>query len=393
MSYLDRANALKDKLVAIRRDLHMHPELSFQEVRTAQRVAETLHDLGIEYETGVAKTGVVAYLGEGEPHFALRADMDALPILEANDVEYKSENSGVMHACGHDAHTACLLGAAMILGEDFKQGRLKGTVKLLFQPAEENAGKEEKSGGKLMVEEGALNDVDAVVGLHVISTLPSNQVFVRPGPLMAAVDGFEGEVIGRGGHGAYPHETIDPIWLSAQVINAIHGIVSRRMDPTKQGLISVCTINAGTAMNIIPESVTLSGTIRSFDPEVRAFLPAELEKAFAVARAWGGDYKLTILNGYPATVNDPGMAEFVRQMAMNLIGAARVKEADLQMGAEDFSYMALAKPGAFFYLGAKKDDRQRPHHNPIFDIDEAVLPTGAALLAEAARAYLTERAK
>jgi amidohydrolase len=165
------------------------------------------------------------------------------------------------------------------------------------------------------------------------------------------------------------------------------------MDPTKQGLISVCTINAGTAMNIIPESVSLSGTIRSFDPEVRAFLPAELEKAFAVARAWGGDYKLTILNGYPATVNDPGMAEFVRQMATNLIGAARVKEADLQMGAEDFSYMAQAKPGAFFYLGAKKDDRHRPHHNPIFDIDEAVLPTGAALLAEAARVYLTDRAK
>ena len=389
MSYLDRANALKEKLIAIRRDLHQHPELAFEEVRTAQRVAETLHDLGIEYETGVAKTGVVAILGEGEPHFALRADMDALPILEANETEYKSQNPGKMHACGHDAHTTCLLGAAMMLNEDFKAGKLKGTVKLLFQPAEENAGKDGKSGGQLMVQEGALNDVDAVVGLHVISTLPTNEVYVRPGAFMAAVDGFEGEVIGRGGHGAYPHEALDPIWLSAQVINAIHGIVSRRLDPTKQGLISVCIINAGTALNIIPESVRLAGTIRSFEPSVRAQLHGELEKAFAVARAWGGDYKLNILHGYPTTVNDPQMAEFVREMATGLVGAERVKEAELQMGAEDFSFMAQAKPGAFFYVGAKKDETHRPHHNPVFDIDESVLPTGAALLAEAARKYLT----
>ncbi|HEX7594694.1 MAG TPA: amidohydrolase, partial [Anaerolineae bacterium] len=213
MTYLDRAQALKDKLIAIRRDLHEHPELAFQEVRTAQRVAETLHDLGIEYATGVAKTGVVAYLGDGEPRVALRADMDALPILEGNDVAYKSQNAGVMHACGHDAHTAGLLGAAMILNEDFKQGKLKGSVKLLFQPAEENCGADGKSGGQLMVEEGALNDVDAVIGMHIISTLPTNEVYVRAGPFMAAVDTFEGAVIGRGGHGAYPHEALDPIWL------------------------------------------------------------------------------------------------------------------------------------------------------------------------------------
>ena len=393
MTYLDRANALKDKLIVIRRDLHEHPELAFQEVRTAQRVAETLHDLGIEYETGVAKTGVVAYLGEGEPRLALRADMDALPILEANDVAYKSQNAGVMHACGHDAHTAGLLGAAMILNEDFAAGKLKGTVKLVFQPAEENADAEGKSGGQRMVEEGALNDVDAVIGMHIISTLPSQQVYVRAGPFMAAVDTFEGDVIGRGGHGAYPHETLDPVWLAAQVITAIHGIVSRRINPTKPGVISVTIIHAGTATNIIPESVHLSGTIRSFEPAVREQLHAELSRAFAVTRAFGGDYALHIIPGYPTTVNDPTIAEFVRAMATDLVGAEHVNEADVHMGAEDFSFMARAKPGCFFNVGAKKDGVHRPHHNPNFDIDEEAIPTGAALMAEAARRYLIENAK
>ena len=389
MNYIDRAKVLKDRLIAIRRDLHRHPELSFNEVRTAKRVAEVLDDLKIEYESGIAKTGVVAHLGQGKPRFALRADMDALPITEANEVEYKSENPGIMHACGHDAHTTCLLGAAMILSEDFAQGKLKGSVKLLFQPAEEKA-EEGKSGGKLMVEEGMLDDVDAVVGLHVISTLASGRVFVSSGAFMAAVDSFEGEVIGHGGHGAYPHEGLDPIWLAAQVINAIHGIVSRRMDPTKPGVISVCTINAGTASNIIPESVELSGTIRSLDPEVRDQLHSELDKAFAVAHTFGGDYRLNIIPGYPPTVNDPQMARFTRTLASDLIGEERVEEGGIRMGAEDFSYMADTVPGTFLYLGAKKDDVHRPHHNAVFDIDEAVLPTGAALLAEAARRYLIE---
>ena len=393
MTYLTRAHALKDKLVAIRRDLHRHPELGFQEFRTAQKIVAELHQLGIECETGIAKTGVVAYLGEGKPRFALRADMDALPIQEANEVEYKSQHPGVMHACGHDAHVACLLGAAMLLNEDFKAGKLKGSVKLLFQPNEENSGTAGPSGGQLMVEAGVLNDVDAVVGLHVISSAPSGEVYVRPGAFMAAVDTFEGQVIGIGGHGAYPHEALDPVWLAAQVINAIHGIVSRRINPTKQGVISVTVIHAGTASNIIPESVHLVGTIRSFEAEVRDQLHADLENAFAIARALGGDYKLSILRGYPTTVNDPKMAEFVRVMASDLMGAEHVHAADMHMGAEDFSFMARAKPGVFFNVGAKKDAVHRPHHNPNFDIDESAIPTGAALLAEAARRYLIENTK
>ncbi len=388
MSYLTRAHARADQLIAIRRDLHAHPELGFQEVRTAQRIAEILGELGLQAQTGIAHTGVTAIIGAGRPRLALRADMDALPIVEANDVPYKSQNEGVMHACGHDAHVAGLLGAAMLLNEDARAGKLNGAVKLLFQPNEENTVVAPKSGGQLMVEAGVLDDVDAVIGLHVSSVLPSNEVFLRAGPFMAAVDIFDGTIIGRGGHGAYPHQTLDPIWLAAQVVNAIHGIVSRRIDPTKPGVISVTTINAGSATNIIPEAVRLTGTIRSFEPAVQAQLHTDLERAFALARAWGGDYTLNLQFEYPATVNDARMTEFMRGVAIDLLGAARVKESDLHMGAEDFSFMARAKPGVFFNLGAKKDENDRPHHNPRFDIDETVLPTGAALLAEAARRFL-----
>lgn len=391
-TYLERAEEMRDQLVATRRDFHKHPELYFQEVRTARKITEHLDNLGIEYTTGVAKTGVIAHLGEGAPVIALRADMDALPILEANDVEYKSENEGIMHACGHDAHVTCLMGAATMLAQDFAAGRLKGTVRFLFQPAEESEDEEGKSGGQRMVQEHALEGVDAVVGMHVISTLPANRVFVREGPVMAAVDSFEARVIGRGGHGAYPHEGLDPIWLSAQVINGIHGVLSRRKHPVEPGLITVGAIHAGKAGNVIPVEVEMVGTIRSFSQETRLLLHHELENAFRITQAFGGDYHLQIKYGYPVTVNDPEMARFVRRMASDLIGADRVQEGTIEMGAEDFSFMAQAAPGAFFYLGAKKDEATRLHHAPDFDIDENILPTGAALMAEAARKYLEENA-
>lgn len=388
--YIERAQAMRDQLVATRRDLHEHPELYFQEIRTAQKITEHLDGLGIEYAVGIAKTGVVAHLGEGAPVIALRADMDALPVFEANDVEYKSQNEGIMHACGHDAHVTCLLGAATLLSQDFAAGRLKGTVRFLFQPAEECEDEEGKSGGQRMVEEHALDGIDAVIGMHVISTLPANQVFVREGAFMAAVDSFSAKVIGRGGHGAYPQEALDPIWLSAQVINAIHGIISRRKHPIDPGLITVGAIHAGKAGNVIPVEVEMVGTIRSFSQETRMLLHRELENCFRLTQAFGGDYQLKIEYGYPVTVNDPEMARFVGRMASDLIGSDNVKEASVEAGAEDFSYMANAAPGAFFYLGAKKDQVDRQHHAPDFDIDESILPTGAALMAEAARKYLDE---
>ncbi len=390
--YLERAQALREHLIALRRDLHQHPELFFQEIRTARKITEHLDELGIEYTTGVAKTGVVAHLGEGAPVIALRADMDALPIHEANDVAYKSVNEGVMHACGHDAHVTCLLGAATLLAQDFAAGRLQGTVRFLFQPAEENEDDEGKSGGQRMVEEDALDGVDAVVGMHVSSTLPAQHVYTRAGPFMAAVDSFDAWVVGRGGHGAYPHDALDPIWLSAQVINAIHGVVSRRKHPVEPGLITVGAIHAGKAGNVIPVEVFMNGTIRSFSQETRLLLHRELENCFRLTQAFGGSYRLKLKYGYPVLVNNGEMAHFVMRMASDLLGAEKVQEGSIEAGAEDFAYMTQAAPGAFFYLGAKKDAVNRQHHAPDFDIDEEALPTGAALMAEAARRYLQENA-
>jgi amidohydrolase len=383
---LDKAKKIEKQLVQIRREIHAHPELGFQEFQTSQTISDVLTTLGIEHQRGVAKTGIVATLGDGQgPTIALRADMDALPIQEANDVPYKSQSPGVMHACGHDAHTASLLGAAMLLSRE----ELHGTVRLIFQPSEEYQDDEQKSGGLRMVEEGALDGVAAVFGLHVASDSPSGTLEIGEGPIMAAVDSFEGQVIGRGCHGAYPQRGLDPVWLSAQVINAIHGIVPRRIDPTQPCLISACTVHGGTANNVIPDAVVLTGTIRSFDPEIRKQLHVELNRAFAAAKGLGGDYELKIISGCPTTVNDPAQARFMREVASSIVEAARINaKPPLHMGAEDFSFMSRKTPGAFVFLGAAKGDRPRPHHNQFFDIDESVLPIGAALLAETAVRYL-----
>ena len=388
MTTLERAKALQPRLVEMRRHIHARPELGFREFKTSQYVSDQLNALGIEHQRGVAKTGIVATLGDGHgPTIALRADMDALPILEANDVPYRSTQDGVMHACGHDAHTAMLLGAATLLCKE----PFHGTIRLLFQPSEEWRDEENKSGGCRMVEEGALDGVEMVWGLHVASTEAIGTFYINDGAVTAASDRFTGTVVGRGGHASRPQQALDPIFLANQVLSAIYGIIPRRVDPTAKAILSVQMIHGGAAINVIPTHVELGGTIRSYDPQVRDLLHAELERAFDVARTLGGDYTLVHPFGYPPLVNDPESAGFIRDVAGRLFPQAKIAQREAGMGGEDFAYMALKARGGFVHIGAAIGDKQRPHHNPEFDIDESVLHMGAALLTETALSYLKPR--
>jgi amidohydrolase len=385
-----QAQQLRDQLVAWRRDIHMHPELSFQEQRTARVVAETLADLGIEAQAGVGKTGVVGYLGEGSPVIGIRADMDALPIQESNDVPYRSQTTGVMHACGHDAHTAILLGAARLLAQ--MPDRPPGQVRFLFQPSEEDMDADGKSGAVRMIEDGALEGVDAVIALHMASDLPSGHITVEDGYSTANEDSFFITLTGSGGHGAMPHQAVDPIFILAQVLNAIQGIRARRVDPTKAAAISIGEIHAGAATNVIPSQVFISGTMRSFDDATRQQLRDELLGTLQVARALGGDFTLRIRQGYPSNYNDPGVAALMRASATAMAGAEAVMEPEKMMGAEDFAFMTRKAPGAMFMLGAAIGDFERPHHTPVFDIDESTLPLGVAILADVTCRLLAEKA-
>lgn len=390
MNLYNRAQALAPQIVAWRRDIHMHPELGFQEQRTAKLVADALTEMGIETQTGVGKTGVVGYLGEGAPVVAIRADMDALPIQEANDVPYRSQNPGVMHACGHDAHTAILMGVAKMLST--MEDRPAGQIRFFFQPSEEGSDEENKSGAVRMLDDQIMEGVDAVIALHVASDLPSKRISVMDGYASANEDSFEIWLRGTGGHGAMPHQTIDPTFILAQVLNAIHGIRARRVNPTKAAAISIGVIKAGAASNVIPSEVYISGTMRSFDDVTRQQLRDELARALEVARALGGDFELKLKTGYPSMYNEPDVTHLIRVSTRDMVGADALIDPEPMMGAEDFSYMTRKAPGAMFNLGARKDSQDRPHHTPVFDIDENALPLGAALLADVACRLLRQKA-
>lgn len=387
---LKQAQAIANQLVAWRRQIHSRPELSFQEHGTARLVAETLETFGIEVQTGIAKTGVVGYLGEGTPIIGIRADMDALPIQEINNVPYQSQVPGVMHACGHDAHTAMLLGVAKLLSE--MPNRPPGQIRFLFQPSEEAHDSENKSGGERMVEEGALSDLDAVIALHVASDMPVNKIMLGAGYITANEDSFEIILRGTGGHGAFPHQTVDPVFILAQVLNAINGIRARRIDPTRAAALSIGSIHAGVASNVIPSEVKITGTMRSFDDEVRQQLKDELVSVLGVAKALGGDFDVKFISGYPSTYNDPNVVNLMNGGIEALVGKEAILPSTPMMGAEDFSYMSRKAPGAMFMLGAAVGDKSRPHHTPVFDIDEACLPTGTAILADTAVKLLKEKA-
>jgi amidohydrolase len=380
-------------VIADRRDFHEHPELAFQEVRTAGIVADRLRALGVDdVRTGIAQTGVTGLIrgqkGDGRT-VLLRADMDALPILEENEVEYKSQNPGVMHACGHDAHTAILLGTARLLME--RRDQFAGTVKLLFQPSEELP----PGGAKPMIEAGVLEDpkVDAAFGLHIDQDNPVGTIEVRPGPAMAAADRFHILIRGKGGHGAKPQETIDPIVIGAQIVTALQTLVAREIDPTEEAVVTVGTFQAGKAFNVIPDTAELGGTVRTFNARNRDLLERRIgELATGIGTAMRAEIEFTYTRGYPATVNDPAMTELVREEVAKVVGEDGLREAPLMMGAEDFSYFLEAVPGAYWFVGSQNPERGLVwgHHHPRFDLDEAAMAVGMESMVNVTLRYLNE---
>lgn len=386
---LERAKTLLAELSRLRRTIHQYPELSFDEHQTAALVAQTLSSLGIRHQTNIGKTGVVASLGSGNgPKIGVRADMDALPIQEQTGAAYASKVPGKMHACGHDAHTAMLLGVAALL----KDEAIDGEVRLLFQPSEENSDSDNKSGATRMIEDGAIDGLDAVIALHVDPSLESGKVAVKDGYLLANADAIFATIKGKGGHGASPHLARDPIFMLAPILTAIHGIVSRWVKPTEPAVITVGRVAGGTVNNVIPGAVELDITLRSASDSVRQQLVAEVEAALAMSRSLGGDYDIDVRWGYPALYNDPTVAAWLRRSAAQLIHAENVTEGEMVMGAEDFAYMTQASRGAMLRLGVwKPGTPQRFLHHPEFDLDETALPIGAAILADTALRFIREQ--
>ena len=379
---------LQPSLSETRRTLHQHPELGFQEVRTAALVADRLQALGLEVRAGVAQTGVVGLLRGGRPGrtLLLRADMDGLPIAEATGAPYASRTPGQMHACGHDGHVAMLLGAAACLTE--RRERLAGTVKLVFQPAEEGPG-----GAKPMIEAGVLESprVDAAFGIHLLNDHPLGTVALRPGPLMAATDRVVVRVVGKGGHGASPHQAVDAVLVAAHVVTALQAISAREVAPTTPVVVTMGTVHGGFRYNVIAPEVELTGTVRSFDAALREALPGRIDRiAKGVAQAFGARADVEYEFGYPATVNDPGMTACVREVAASVVGEAGVVTPEPFMGGEDMSYFLEAVPGCFAFIGSANAARglHHPHHSPLFDFDEAALPIGVQLLVRTAERYL-----
>ncbi|PTM59619.1 amidohydrolase [Desmospora activa DSM 45169] len=386
-----QAMDLLPQLVAWRRQIHAYPELSFREFETARLVSEVLARIpGMTVETEVGVTGVVGRLGNGDgPTVALRADMDALPIQEVTDRSYRSQNPGVMHACGHDAHIAILLGVARILGEMFEGGRCPGNIKFIFQPAEEYTGADGKSGAVHMVEAGVLEDVDMALALHMAPEWPVGTIQIHDGYSMASVDTFHGTIYGTGGHGAYPHRGTDPTFLMVPVLQALHGIVSRRVSPLQPAAVSVGQIHAGTASNVIPSEVFLQGTIRSYHPQIREQLIEEVERAFTLARQLGGEIHFQVDRGEPVLYNEPQVNQRILETVRTIYPDFHVVKEPFGMAGEDFSYMTDKVAGAMFFLGcALPDGVSRELHTPIFDVDERCLPVGAAIMAETAIRYL-----
>jgi amidohydrolase len=366
--------------VAVRRDLHMHPELGFAEVRTASIAAHALRALGMEVHEGIATTGVIGVLRGSKPGrtVMLRADMDALPLPDEKGAPHRSTRAGVMHACGHDGHVATLLAAAKLIAD--RKDELAGTIVFCFQPAEEGLG-----GGRVMVEQGVLErfGVERAFGLHYISSIPVGVLGTRPGPFMASADSFEVEITGVGGHGSAPNRSIDPIAASAHTIVALQQIVARRTDPLEPAVVSVCSVHSGTTYNVIPSTAKLQGTLRAFNEDVRADLKAQIAHVCEHAAATAGaTARVKIINdGFPVTSNDPDQAAYMMRLAASAIGDERVIEAPQVMGAEDFSFFAQRVPACFFFVGSNGGPSTAyTNHHGLFDLDERAFESGIKVM-------------
>ncbi len=387
--WFSEAQSLFEYTQSLRRDFHMHPELGFQEFRTAGIVARELTALGLEVTTGVGGTGVTALIEGAKPGpvVLLRADMDALPITEETGAPYASQTPGIMHACGHDAHTAILLTVARLLLAH--RNELAGTVKLVFQPAEEGMGGAEK-----MIADGVLENpkVDYALALHVWNEKPIGWFGVSDGPSMAGAEIFKIKVIGKGGHGAAPHLAVDPILAAAQVVNALQGIVARNVSPLETAVVSVCTIHGGEAFNVIPPAVEMTGTIRTFEPVVRSKVLERFEQTVrAVTEGLGCRAEVEVKRLTPAVINDNGIARRVQETARALFPQETLDTRNyITMGSEDMAYILEKVPGCFIFIGSANPAKglDAAHHHPKFNIDEAALPRGAALLAASAAALL-----
>ena len=377
-------SALDADLVALRRDLHQNPELAWAERRTAARVAAFLEGSGLEVRTGVAGTGLLATARGGRGRTVLlRVDMGALPIQEQGETAYASRVPGVMHACGHDGHTAMGAAAARVLAAR----RPPGEVRVVFQPAEEGEG-----GAQGVIAAGALDGVDVVLGIHLWNELPAGVLGVKAGPLMAAVDRLRIVIRGRGGHGGHPHRAADPVVAAAHVVVALQSVVAREVSPLRSAVVTVGAVHGGQAFNVIPDEVTLTGTVRTFDPVLRGEMPERIRRiASGVASALQCAAVVEVRPGNPPVVNDPAVAALARRAAVRVVGEERVVEPEPTMGGEDMAVYFERVPGCFVFVGSANPERglDQPHHSPRFDFDEAALAVGCQFLVEAAMLALS----
>lgn len=389
-SIKDEILILKDEMIQIRRDFHQHPELSFEEKRTAGIIAKYLTDLGLKVQTGIGGTGVVGLLSSKDPGntLLLRADMDALPIKEQNEVKYKSQNDGIMHACGHDGHMAIVLTVAKILSRQRKE--FSGHIKFVFQPAEEGPG-----GAKLMIDAGVMKNpkVDAAIGLHLWNNLPIGTIGIRRGPTMASMDLFTIKLLGKGGHGAMAHGAVDAIIMSGEVLSAIQTIASREISPLRSIVVHVGTIHGGCGFNIVADQVELRGTVRALDSKIQKTIPKRMKRILkGITAAMRGDFELDYQFGYPVLINDPSMTELVRKIVTEVVGDRRIFEIEPTMVGEDMAFFLREVPGCFFFVGSANNAKglSAQHHGPFFDFDEEAMVLGTEIMTKATLNYLRQ---